>query len=175
MTWLAPGLRPVMPRPTRFASSCVEPPRPAAPRPASSRPIPHPGPPHILLTSRPVLPGLPQLGPHRPETPHPTPSHLIPLGMASPLPWPPPMLQTPVAAAAGAAWNEPARGMWGRMRRGGLGGGYAMAGIGCGSGRDEAGGARSGGRGVGQGGLRQRRVGRGSTGRRWDRSGRVRR
>ena len=34
------------------------------------------------------------------------------------------MLQTPVAAAAGAAWNEPARGMWGRMRRGGLGGGY---------------------------------------------------
>ena len=34
-------------------SSCLEPPRPAAPCPASSRPIPHPGPPHILLTSHP--------------------------------------------------------------------------------------------------------------------------
>ena len=85
----------------------------------------------------------PHLRPNRPEQPHPTPSHLPPLGMASPLPWPPPLLQTPVAAAAGAAWNGPARGMgpdeagragrglgagWGGTRRAGRGRAQGCAG-----------------------------------------------
>ena len=68
------------------------------------------------------------------------------------MPWPPPLSQTAVAAAAGAAWDGPARGM-GRDEAGraglGLGGDCR-----CGIGRDEAGGVRSGRRVLGQGGLR---------------------
>ena len=52
---------------------------------------------------------------------------------------------------------------WGRMRRGGLGGDWGGDWVRMG--RDEAGGARSGRRVLGQGGLRRRRMGRGSTGR----------
>ena len=72
------------------------------------------------------------------------------LGMALPLPWPPPLPQTPVAAAAGAAWNGPARGM----------------------GPDEAGRAGRGlGRGLGAGWGRTRRAGRGRAGVCWVKAG----
>ena len=105
------------------ASSCLEPPRPAALRSASSRPIPHPATPRILLTSCPVPP-CPNLGPITPNRliPH-HPTH--PLEMALPLvPWPPPLSQMAVATAAGAAWNGLARGIGpDETKRGGLGSG----------------------------------------------------